>query len=296
MHQRTQSPNIVSAGPWPDAVPFPRWILRADPPSRPVSALVEYDCEYVDAIVIDGDVDGKAWQWSAPFRHMATGDDVPFQTRVAFSWDNDYLYSAFDITDPGRKAIATRDGTHVYRFDTDAEVLLAGPTGYYEIGVNSIGTKYELSWTWLHPIVESQEWDKLDRLFRLPNYLYFAPQGPQKLGRVGDLDFTLDGLKHATLWSERDGRHGWTVEMAFPWKSLIPILGLSDGPNPGLKLKVQAYRAHHFDATKEEMVDAEEKFGTGASPFEGWTWSVQGNGNVHNLERWNELRLSSERT
>lgn len=113
----------------------------------------------------------------------------------------------------------------------------------------------------------------IDGLFRLPNFLYYLPQRSEVLGRVGDLDFELPGLIHAEKWAERRGEPGWTVEIVIPWRGLGPVLGIAGRPSPGEAVRVQAYMSR---------------------PTHGFTWSVQGNSNVHNVERWVLVELSSE--
>ena len=291
------SASVFERGPSPKGSRMPRWTLRADVPTRPLPPVLEYSCKRVDTpLAIDGDVDDTPWPWSDPFRHIATGDQVQHLSRAAFLWDDDYLYAAFDFVDPGREAIATEPGSHVYVWDNDAEVLVSGTHGgYYEIGVNSIGTSYEVAWTWLEPLVDASDKSAIDRLFRLPNFLYYAPQGDHQVGRVGDLDFHLPGLRHTERWDERHGAPGWTSQMALPWSSLGPVLGLSElPPVAGQQLRIQAYRAQHEEATPEELAASVAAHGEGASPATAWTWSVQGNHNVHNLERWATVTLTDE--
>jgi hypothetical protein len=226
---------------------------------------------------IDGDVDSKPWPWSAPFVQIGTGEVAVHGSRVALLWDQDHLYAAFDFVDPDRDATATEPGTHVYEVDTAAELLTAGPTGYHEIGLNSIGTSYEVDWRWVAPLVERGDYGEIDRLFRLPNYLYYAPSGGERAGRVGDLDFRLSGLVHAEAWSAREGGAGWTVEIKLPWSSLDQVLGYDQSVRAGRTLRVQAMRAR----PKHD----------GSGQTECWTWSVQGNANVHNPERWANVTL-----
>jgi hypothetical protein len=286
--------GIVEAGPRPTGSPLVRWVRRAEVPEGPLPPVYEYSCLRVgDPPAIDGDVDRTPWPWSEPFLHIATGEPVEHQSRAAFLWDDQYLYAAFDFVDPGRDAIATIPGTHVYMYDTCAEVLLSGlHGGYYEIGINSIGTRYEIDWQWVEGLVDAGDKEAIDRLFRLPNFLYFAPQGSHRVGRVGNLDYQMAGLRHGERWTDRRGAPGWTAEMAFPWTSLEPVLGLDGAPTAGLELRIQAYRAHHYQADPDELATFVATHGEGASPATGWTWSSQGNNNVHNLERWARVRLS----
>ena len=270
--------NVLEVGPRSEGARFPRWTRRADVPDRPLPAIREYRClRTPQSIDINGDVDAKPWPWSAPLAHIGTGDVAPHRSRVALLWDDDHLYAAFDFVDPARDALATEPGTHVYNVDTAAELLTAGPTGYHEIGLNSIGTSYEVDWRWVAPLIDNRDFEAIDRLFRLPNYLYYAPRRGRRAGRVGDLDHRLPGLTHAERWSERDGDPGWTLEMALPWSSLDDILGFDGAPRAGRELRVQAMRAR-----------------PAASGTSAWTWSVQGNANVHNPERWTRVTLVDE--
>ncbi|MDH3248190.1 MAG: carbohydrate-binding family 9-like protein [Acidimicrobiia bacterium] len=273
--------SVLAIGPHPDGGRFPRWTLRADVPDRPLPQIPEYSCLRAPiSLELDGNVDEKPWPWSAPFVHIGTGDAVSHLSRVALLWNEEHLYAAFDFIDPDREATATEPGTHVYEVDTAAELLTAGPTGYHEIGVNSIGTSYEVDWRWVAPLVEHADYEEIDRLYRLPNYLYYAPRSGERAGRVGDLDFRLSGLVHAEAWSDRVGGIGWTVEMALPWSSLDEILGFGEPVRSGRALRVQAMRAR---PTPE-----------GSGRTECWTWSVQGNANVHNPERWTSVTLVDE--
>ena len=290
------SANVFERGPSPKGSRMPRWTLRADVPTRPLPPVLDYSCKRATSPPpLEGDVDATPWPWSQPFRHIATGDEVAHLSRAAFLWDDECLYAAFDFVDPGRHAIATEPGSHVYVWDNDAEVLVSSSDGgYYEIGVNSIGTSYEVAWTWVEPLVDAGDKPAIDRLFKLANFLYYAPQGDHQVGRVGDLDFQLPGLRHTERWDERHGAAGWTSQMALPWASLGPVLGLPSPPVAGQELRIQAYRAQHEEATPEELAASVAAHGEGASPATAWTWSVQGNHNVHNLERWARVTLSDE--
>lgn len=265
--------SVIEVGPRPEGATFPRWVHRAGVPDRPLPPVLRYTCHRVDTLAIDGDIDSKPWPWSEPFRDMATGETTPHAVRAAMLWNDEFLFVAFDLVDPDRVAIATEPGTHVYKYDTAAEILISGPGGYYEFGLNSIGVGYEVAWHWVDQLFDNGDKAGIDRLLRLPNFIYYLAQGHDRLGRVGNLDYRMPGLIHSETWAERHGSPGWTVEIALPWEGLAPVLGFDRRPSAGSRLRVQAFRS---------------------SPSNGWTWSVQGNSNVHNLERWAEVDLSSE--
>jgi len=66
--------------------------------------------------------------------------------------------------------------------------------------------------------------------------------------------------------------------MALPWSGLREIAGgISLPPKAGDMIKMTAYRAHHNRENQS---------------VKGWTWSIQGNDNIHIPERWNEIIFS----
>ncbi|HSJ28643.1 MAG TPA: hypothetical protein VLB67_10555 [Acidimicrobiia bacterium] len=283
-------PDILEVGPRPQGAGFPRWIRRAEVPDVSLPDRAIYECRRTGPIPIDGDVDAKPWPW-ADLVHIRTGDVVSLRSRVAMMWDDDHLYVAFDFVDPDREPIATAPGTHVYAFDTTAEFFVGGPDGYHEFGVNSTGIGYELRWYAVDPLVERGDTAAIDRLFRIPNFLYFVPQVVEP-GKVGDLDYRMPGLSHVERWQERDGSPGWTLEMAMPWHGIRELTGLGS-PRPGDDFVVQAMRVHHEPADRAAARGAlAGGTGDGRSPTDMWTLSVQGNANVHNVSRWARVRLS----
>lgn len=295
MPAKVPNPDKLDVGPRPEGSRFPRWILRADVPDVPLPPMVRYECKRVADLAIDGDVDAKPWPWAEPLVDARTGDPAEHHSRVAMLWDDDNLYAAFDFVDPDRDAIATEAGTHTYDYDTTAELFVGGPGGYHEIGLNSIGIGYELQWYLMEPLVEGADAAGIDRVLRIPDFLYFAPQTGERYGKVGDLGYRMPGLVHAERCHDRPGGPGWSVEMSLPWASLRPVLGIEDLPRPGAEIGVQAMRVHH-DPTERAAARAamERGDGDGSTAVHPWTWSVQGNGNVHNSSRWAVVTLSDE--
>lgn len=270
---------ILERGPVPPAGSKPRWLKRIGLPAHPLPPLTVYECARMDPVSVGAPTERHPWRWSESFGKMVDGGPTAFESRAALGWDDDFLYAAFDFVDFDREARVTEDGTHMYSFDTTAELFVGGPRGYYELGLNSAGARYEMSWVWVEPLVESRSYADIEELFKLPNYLYYLAQDGAKAGRVGDLDFRLDGYRHGVR--PRVQGDGWTAQIALPWSSLAPLLGISTAPKAGTELRVQAYRAHHATPPPPE----------GASP-EPWAWAVQGNDNVHNPQAWARVQLS----
>jgi hypothetical protein len=225
------------------------------------------------------------------------GRDVPLDSRIALLWDETCLYAGYRFVDPDPTGITTQEGDWVFLTDPDAELLLHGDDHYYEIGLNPINVSYEVRWTWLEPLLARQDHAELERLLMIPNF-HCVPRRPGELiGRFADHDYRLPGLRHETFVGQlHDGpgepAYGWSVEMALPWESLRDFVSTTTlPPSPGTELRVQAYRAHHNRSDPVAVAAMEERWGAGASPFSGWTWSRQGNEDVHNPERWVRVRF-----
>jgi len=286
-------------GPTPRFPGMPRWVGVPNVPAADLPPLPAYDCRRVASPpVIDGDIDGGPWRratWSEPFGRIDTGLATRPATRMALLWDDDHLYAGFRVEDRDIRASAAVHHEQVYVKDDDVELFVDGQGGYYEIGVNPINTVYELRWTWLEPLLERQDHARLDELFRVPDFVYYAPRPGERLGRVGEMDWDLPGLRHAVrlqgplnLPGDRDG--GWSVTLALPWRGLAAVSrdGAGFPPRTGDVLRIQAYRAHH-DRTVEAVTGADGS--TPITPFVGQTWSAMGNHNPHNPERWVPVRF-----
>lgn len=253
----------------------------------------KYTCyKTKEKITIDGKLEEKVWsdvQWSDRFGRIDDGRKVDFETRTALLWDDEYLYAAYKIEDPDIRGTITNYHSfeHVYNNDEDAELFVEGDETYYEIGVNPINQIYQLKWNWIEPLVEKKDFETLDSLFKVSNYIYYAKRKGEKIGRMGNMDFVLEGLKTAVfvdgiLNCPQVKDKGWTVEFALPWKSLKKAIAGKKAfpPEDGDILKMQAYRAHHYRNKKKP---------SGIFNFEGWTWNCTGNYNVHVPERWTEV-------
>ena len=122
-------------------------------------------------------------------------------------------------------------------------------------------------------------------MFRLPDVLYYVAREGEELGRWADMSYQLPGVRHAvaidgSINNPSVPDRGWTVEMAFPWEGLKEISGGRPlPPRPGDTFRMTAYRCHHDRKNRSAK---------------GWTWSLQGNNNIHIPERWNEVTFRAE--
>ena len=167
--------------------------------------------------LIDGAIDKGFWVdaiWSHDFVDIE-GDKKPHprhRTRMKMLWDDDGLYIAASLQEPHLWATLTERDSIIF-YDNDFEVFL-DPNGkgvmYAELEVNALNTVWDL-------------------------FL----EKPYKDGVTARNEWDLVGLKTAvqiqgSINNPKDRDRGWTVEMAFPWKSL------AEHANKPSKLHVQA--------------------------------------------------------
>jgi hypothetical protein len=254
--------------------------------------VVVYDCRRTDeSIVVDGRLDEPAWPraaWSTPFVKMDTGAPVALESRIALLWDDDCLYAAFKYEDHEIWGTHVEHHDHVYHNDSDAQIFVGGDGCYYELGVNAINTIYEVFWTWLEPVVARCDCQKLDRLLRTENFLYFVPRLNEPMGRFGEMDWELPGLRHAV---QVDGSlncpairdNGWTVEFALPWAGLSALSRTRNiPPRDGDVWRIGASRCQHFHDEQ------------GNNVYVDWSWNRHGYINMHISERWSVVRFLSK--
>lgn len=179
-------------------------------------------------IVVDGKLDEASWRnamFSPRFVDILTGAPVIHDTRVAVLWDDDYLYVAYRVQEPFVHAKFTNHNDFIYQ-DNDVECFIAGPDSYYEFEINAYNTCYEVYFAW-QDALESSGLSKLPE-FEKSKLVPFNGVGftqHPRGGRLGNFNLALPGLKKGTFIDgtvndDTDRDRGWTVELAFPWKSL----------------------------------------------------------------------------
>jgi len=292
--------GFIAAGSPPRWPEMPRWAQVADIPDVPLPPVPVLLCRRAQGpITIDGRLDETDWRdaaWSPAFVELPSGGAAPMTTQVAFLWDDDGLYAGYRVEAHDIRAAATRHHEHVYMRDDDVELFVAGPSTYYELGVNPINTIYEIRWTWLEPLVERRDFAALEALLKVDDQFYYAARGGERMGRLADLGFELPGLRHAVriegaVNAPQVHDEGWSVEFALPWSGLAAVLPDVTLPPPlGDSLVVQTYRAYH----PHDDPEADARMAAtwpGASAYSGSCLSAMGNTNIHNPERWPRLRF-----
>ncbi|MBT3275180.1 MAG: carbohydrate-binding family 9-like protein [Spirochaetales bacterium] len=252
--------------------------------------VAQYTCRRTDApITIDGVLDEEVWsrvEWSDPYVQIDTGKKSRVETKISLLWDDEYLYAGYKVEDHDIRGTMGSHHDHIYMNDNDVEIFVGGDGYYYEMGLNPINNMYELKWTWLQPLVEQNRFEEIEELMHKMDYLYYEAREGDRLGRIGDLNFHLPGLKTAVYIDGTLNRpdledRGWTVEFALPWKGLSQVAGgLDMPPKSGDILQVMGYRmdTHWDDPAKNEAS----------------TWNAVGCGNIHIPERWSNVTFSDE--
>jgi hypothetical protein len=221
-------------------------------------------------IIIDGKLDDAAWRdipWSEEFVDIE-GETKPkprFRTRMKIAWDDTALYIAAELEEPHVRATLTKHDSYIFHHDSDFEVFL-DPDGdshlYAELEMNALNTTWDLLLT-----------------------------RPYKDEGRGIDAWEINGLKTAvhvdgTLNDPRDTDRGWTLEIAWPWKGLVPISSCPVPPRAGDQWRINFSRVElDFD-----VVDG--KYRRTKKPDQNWVWSPQGVVNMHRPEMWGYVQFS----
>jgi len=228
----------------------------ADPPTYRCAAATQ-------PVAIDGKLDDPAWaaaEWTSDYTDIRGGDRPapPLRTRAKLLWDEAFLYVAIECDEPDVRAQMRDRDMPLYQ--ENAVELFLDPDGdglnYGELEINALGTIFDT---------------KLDQ--------------PYRDGGRRDDAWTLEGMKLAvhvdgTLNDARDKDRGWTVELAIPWAALKSLAPDHVPPKPATRWRMQLARAQHTGGTKRATF---------------WSWSPQGEVNLHAPERWGYLEFDTKR-
>jgi hypothetical protein len=221
-------------------------------------------------ITIDGKLEA-AWDaapWSEDFVDIE-GDVRPkprFRTRMKMLWDDRHLYVAAQMEEPHVWGTLKEHDSVIFH-DNDFEVFL-DPDGdshlYAELEMNALNTTWDLLLT-----------------------------KPYKDGGKAIDAWEIKGLKTAvhvdgTLNDPRDKDKGWSVEIAWPWKSLAELSHARCPPRDGDQWRIDFSRVewrHEVDRGRYRKVkDTKE---------DNWVWSPQGVIDMHRPERWGVVQFST---
>ena len=224
-------------------------------------------------VTIDGRLDKAAWQaapWTEDFLDIE-GDAKPrprFRTRVKMLWDDQYFYVGAELDEPHVWATLTQHDSVIFH-DNDFEVFInpdGSNHGYGEFEINAFNTGWDLLLT-----------------------------APYKDGGKAINAWEIPGLKTAvrvdgTLNNPSDMDHGWSVEIAFPWKALSELARRSGPPRDGEQWRVNFSRVEW----NHELVDGKYRKIAGMKE-DNWVWSPQGVIDMHRPETWGYVQFSTAR-
>jgi hypothetical protein len=152
----------------------------------------------VAPIVIDGRIEPQEWSQASPAIEFIFPWDsqtgTKQRTHARLLWDDQYLYVAYECDDADIVALAQGHDEFVYRDDTVEIFLNVKPSqtvAYYCLEINALGTIMD------YVCVDAQ---------------YYMRRFDLEGVKVG---IQIDG----TLNMRGDKDHGWSVELAIPWKN-----------------------------------------------------------------------------
>jgi hypothetical protein len=223
-------------------------------------------------IRVDGKLNEASWAdapWSEEFVDIE-GDRRPrprFRTRMKMLWDDENLYIAAQMEEPHVWATLTEHDSVIFH-DNDFEVFI-DPDGdshlYAELEVNALNTTWDL--------------------------LLTRPYKDQ--GHALDA-WEATGLKTAvlvdgTLNDPRDRDKGWTVEIAWPWKSLKELSSVKTPPGDQDQWRINFSRVEW----RHEVAGGKYRRVKGLNE-DNWVWSPQGVVDMHRPERWGVVQFSTQ--
>ena len=132
--------------------------------------------------------------------------------------------------------------------------------------------------------MQRQDIARLNHFFSLDSFFYFLPRMDEPMGRIGERDWELPGLKHAvhvdgSLNNPAIRDNGWTVEFALPWDGLRAIGKPITPPRDGDVWRIGTSRCQHFHGPDGDDTAVD------------WSWNRHGYINIHIPERWTKVRF-----
>ncbi|MDO5462949.1 MAG: sugar-binding protein [bacterium] len=219
----------------------------------------------IDPIVVDGLLDEASWQKAKalpPMRDLS-GKPARYECTIQMTYDDEYLYFAAILPTPNINGTLTERDSIIYH-DDDFEIFI-DPTNtgrnYLELEINALNTVWDLFLT-----------------------------APYRDGNacIAIHDWDIKGLKHAvshqgTLNHPNDVDTSWTVEIAWPWKSITHHATLprtAEPPTHGQEMRFNFSRVDH-------PIDANGKRGEVNT-----VWSATRQVTIHAPEQWGRVRFS----
>ena len=233
----------------------------------------QYLCRYTaKPLTIDGDLRDKGWrhaQWTEAFQDIEGGTKPRprYRTRAKMLWDDNFFYIGAELEEPHVWGTLTNHDAVIFQ-DNDFEVFI-DPDGdnheYYEFEMNVLNTGWDL----------------------------FLGK-PYKDGGPALNSWEIPGLKtgvkvRGTLNQPRDRDHGWSVEIALPWKALAEYSHRASPPREGDQWRVNFSRVEW----QIDVVDGPYQKRPGTKE-DNWVWSPQGIVDMHRPEKWGFVQFTKK--
>jgi hypothetical protein len=201
---------------------------------RVAAAPMQVAAVRASSIVVDGVLDEPAWtgQAGAALTLSLDGEPDPtataqpqagslgalaleFGTRVAFAWDDAYLYAAADVPDDDLWTEYTQQDDPLYKQEAFELFVAATNEGrrYLEYQVSARGVTFDA---------------------RFPRYRAGDEAWDSRWQTVVRAEGTVDAA--------RDRDRGFVVEVAIPWDELCAETEVVCPPRAGMQLRVNAFR------------------------------------------------------
>lgn len=249
-------------------------------PPVPAARVARYTAQRtVGPIAVDGRLDEATWRHavrSPRFSDLISGRRTIHDTRAAVTWDEKNLYVAYWVEEPFVRARFTKRDEPIWQ-DNDVEFFLAGPHAYYEFEINAHGTLYEGLFVWqtAYERFDFHRFPGLDRSKKDTKWQAFNGVGLKNHPRGKRWAFLawdfpqIQSAVHidGTLNNDKDRDRGWTVELAFPWNSMKPIMHGSHRALPPKAGDVWRMDFSRFNQYREAPP---------AKDSGGWAWSHHG--------------------
>ena len=271
--------------------------------AKPTAARSKFPCREDDIahytalhvsepIRIDGKLDEAVWQRAARsprFIDILSGEPTIHGTHAMVVWDDTNLYVAYRIEEPFVHAKYTNHNDPIY-YDNDVEFFIAGRDAYYEFEINAFNTCYEVFFIW-DDAYEKGGFAAAPEFARskLKPFNGVGFKNHPRGGRLGNFSWSLPGKQTAvqidgTLNDDTDRDRGWSVELAFPWKSLEWLAKAENRSLPPRDADVWRMDFSRFNTYKEAPP---------ARDSGGWVWTRHGVWDSHIPECFAYIRFST---
>ncbi len=217
-------------------------------------------------VIVDGHLNETTWLKAKvmPELRDLSGQPSSYRCEMKMAYDDDYLYFAAVLPTTHINGSLTERDSIIYH-DDDFEIFI-DPTNtgrhYLELEINALNTVWDLFLT-----------------------------APYRDGEacIAIHDWDIKGLKHAvshqgTLNDGRDEDVSWTVEIAWPWKSITHHATLprkAEAPKDGTIMRFNFSRVDH-------PIDSQ----TGKRGEINTVWSPTRQVTIHAPEQWGRVQFS----